>query len=55
MLSETTAAYMKLAFESAQRLARIKSPLEIPGLFAELAMKQLAIFQNLIVPNQSLR
>jgi hypothetical protein len=55
MLSEAAAAYMKLAFESAQRLARIKSPLEIPGLFAELAMKQLAIFQNLIVPNQSLR
>jgi len=55
MLSETAAAYMKLAFESAQRLAQIKSPLEIPGLFAEIAMKQLAIFQILVVPNQSLR
>jgi hypothetical protein len=44
MLSEAAAAYMKLAFESAQRLARIKSPLEIPGLFRDEATRDLPKF-----------
>ena len=42
-LPEISQAYMQLTFEFAQRLARIKSPSEIPSVFAELATRQLAI------------
>jgi hypothetical protein len=51
-LPEFVQAYMQLGFEFAQRLAQIKSPFEIASVFAELAPKQLAIFQNLVIPNQ---
>ena len=51
-LPEITQRYMQLAFEFAQRLAQIKSPFEVPSVFAELATKQLAIFQNLVVPTR---
>ena len=51
-LPEITQGYMQLAFDFAQRLAQIKSPFEIPSVFAELATKQLAIFQNLVVPTR---
>lgn len=42
-LPEISQAYMQLTFEFAQRLARIKSPFEIPSVLAELATRQLAI------------
>jgi hypothetical protein len=51
-LPEFAQAYMQLGFEFAQRLAQIKSPFEIASVFAEVATKQLAIFQNLVIPNQ---
>jgi hypothetical protein len=54
-LPEVAQAYMQLPFEFAQRLAQIKSPFEIPSVFADLATKQFTIFQSLIVPNQSWR
>jgi hypothetical protein len=54
-LPEVAHAYMQLPFEFAQRLAQIKSPFEIPRVFADLATKQFIMFQNLIVPNQSWR
>jgi hypothetical protein len=54
-LPEFAQAYMQLGFEFAQRLAQIKSPFEIASVFAELAPKQLAIFQNLVIPKQRSR
>jgi hypothetical protein len=53
-LPEIAQAYMQLAFQFAQRLAQIKSPFEMPGVFAELATQQLAIFQNIVVPNHGI-
>ena len=50
-LPEIAQAYVQLAFQFAQRLAQIRSPFEMPAVVAELATKQLAIFQNLVVPN----
>jgi hypothetical protein len=52
---EVAQAYMQLPFEFAQRLTQIKSPFEIPSVFAEVATKQFTMFQNLVVPNQSWR
>lgn len=43
-LAEMSRAYMQLTFEFTQRLARIRSPFELPGLFAEFATRQFAIF-----------
>jgi len=54
-LPEIALANMQLAFEFAQRLAQIKSPFEIPSVFAELAAKQLTNFQTLLVLNHSSR
>jgi hypothetical protein len=51
-MPELAQAYMQLGFELAQRLAQIKSPFEIAGIFAEVATKQLAVFKNLVIPNQ---
>jgi len=53
-LPEIAQAYMQLAFQFAQRLAQIKSPFEMPGVVAELATQQLAIFQHLVVPNHGI-
>jgi hypothetical protein len=39
---------MQFGFEFAQRLAKIRSLFEIPGLLAELTTKQLAMFQHLL-------
>jgi hypothetical protein len=50
-LQEITQANMQFGLE----LARIRSPFEIPGLLAELTMKKLAMFQNLLHPRQSSR
>src|SRR5436190_370892 len=54
-LQEIIQANMQFGFEFAQRLARIRSPFEIPGLLAELSTKQFAMFQNLLHPRQSSR
>jgi len=54
-LPEIALANMQLAFEFAQRLAQIKSPFEIPSVFAELAAKQLTNFQTLLILNHSSR
>ena len=55
-LQEIAQAHMQLAIQFVQRLAQIKSPFEMPGVFAELATQQLAIFQNLVVlPNHGTR
>jgi hypothetical protein len=51
-LPEFAQAYMQLGFEFAKRLTQIKTPFEIASVFAELAPKQFAIFQNLVIPNQ---
>ena len=53
-LLEAAVANMQFAVEFAQRLATVKSPLEIPGLFAELTSKQMAMFRHLVLSNQSL-
>jgi hypothetical protein len=47
-LQEITQANMQFGFEFVQRLAKIRSPFEIPGLLAELTTKQLAMFQHLL-------
>lgn len=52
-LPELAQAYMQLGFEFTQRLAQIKSPFEFASVFAELATKQFAIVQNLVIPKQS--
>jgi hypothetical protein len=54
-LPEIAQANMQLAFEFAQRFARIKSPFEIPSVLSELLFKQFAIFQKAAFPNQSTR
>ena len=43
-LLEIALANMQFALEIAQRLVTIKSPFEIPALFAELTSKQMAMF-----------
>lgn len=53
-LLELALANMQFALETTQRLVTIKSPFEIPALFAELTSKQLAMFRNLVLSNQSL-
>jgi hypothetical protein len=53
-LLEIGLANMQFALEIAQRLVTIKSPFEIPALFAELTSKQMAMFQNLVLSRQSL-
>jgi len=52
-LTEIAQANMLLAFEFTQRLARLKSPFELPSVLSELTRKQSAMFQNLVFPNQS--
>lgn len=46
MLLEMAQANMQLAIEYAQRLATIRSPLELPGLIAEFTSKRIAMFQK---------
>jgi hypothetical protein len=48
-LLEIALANMQFALEIAQRLVTIKSPFEIPALFAELTSKQMAMFRNLVL------
>jgi hypothetical protein len=43
-LVEIAQANMRFAFEFVQRLATIKSPVEFPGVMAELTSKRIAIF-----------
>jgi Phasin protein len=45
-LLEMTQANMQLAFEFAQRLATIRSPVEILSVFAEFTSKRIAMFQK---------
>jgi hypothetical protein len=45
-LLEMTQANMQFAFEFAQRLATIKSPIEFPGVIAEFTSKRVAMFQE---------
>jgi hypothetical protein len=54
-LPELAQAYMQLGFEFAQRLSQIKSPFEFASVFAELATKQFALVQTLVIPKQSSR
>jgi hypothetical protein len=49
-LPKLAQAYMQLGFEFTQKLAQIKSPFEISSVFADVAVKQLAIFQNSVIP-----
>ena len=53
-LLELALANMQFTFEFTHRLATIKSPFEIPGLFAELTSKQMAMFRHLVLSSQSL-
>jgi hypothetical protein len=43
---EMAQANMQFAFEFAQRLASIKSPVEIPSVIAEFTSKRFAMFQK---------
>jgi hypothetical protein len=54
-LPDLAQANMQLAFEFAQRLAQMKSPLELPTMFSELMIKQFAMFQNAFFSNLSTR
>ena len=45
-LLEMAQANMQLAFEFAQRLATIRSPVEILGVIAEFTSKRIAMFQK---------
>jgi Phasin protein len=45
-LLEMAQANMQFAFEFAQRLATIRSPLEFPSVIAEFASKRIALFQK---------
>ena len=46
MLLEMAQANMQLAFEFAQRLAAIRSPVEILSVIAEFTSKRIAMFQK---------
>jgi hypothetical protein len=46
MLLEMAQANMQLAIEYAQRLATIRSPLDLPGLVAEFTSKRIAMFRK---------
>ena len=54
-LPDLAQANMQLAFEFAQRLAQMKSPLELPTMLSELMIKQFAMFQNALFSNLSTR
>jgi hypothetical protein len=41
---------VQLAFECAHRLGRVRSPFEVPGVLAEIAMKQLTMFRSFVLP-----
>jgi hypothetical protein len=43
-LLEIAQANMQFAFEFAQRLATIRSPVELPGIFAEFTSNRIAMF-----------
>jgi hypothetical protein len=45
-LLEMAQANMQFPFEFAQRLATIRSPVEIPSVFAEFTSKRIAMFQK---------
>jgi phasin protein len=45
-LLEMAQANMQFAFEFAQRLATIRSPLEFPSVIAEFANKRIALFRK---------
>lgn len=45
-LLETAQANMQFAFEFAQRLATIRSPLEFPSVIAEFTHRRIAMFQK---------
>jgi hypothetical protein len=45
-LLEMAHANMQLAFEFAQRLATIRSPVEFPGVIAEFTSKRIAMFRK---------
>jgi hypothetical protein len=45
-LLEMAQANMQFAFEFAQRLATIRSPVEFPGVIAEFTNRRIAMFQK---------
>jgi hypothetical protein len=45
-LLEIAQANMQFAFEFAQRLATIRSPVELPGVIAEFTSKRIAMFRK---------
>jgi hypothetical protein len=45
-LLEMAQANMQFAFEFAQRLATIRSPVEFPGIIAEFTSKRIALFRK---------
>jgi hypothetical protein len=45
-LMEMAQANMQFAFEFAQRLAAIRSPVEFPNVIAELTSKRIAMFRK---------
>ena len=45
-LLEIAQANMQFAFEYAQRLATIRSPVEFPGIIAEFTSKRIAMFRK---------
>ena len=45
-LLEMAQANMQFAFEFAQRLAAIRSPIEFPSVIAEFTSKQIAMFRK---------
>jgi hypothetical protein len=53
-LQEIAQANMQFAFEFAHGLSTIKSPFEIPSVLAELTIKQITTFRNLVLSSQSL-
>jgi hypothetical protein len=45
-LLEMAQANTQFAFEFAQRLATIRSPVELPGIIAEFTSKRIAMFRK---------
>ena len=46
-LQEAAQAEMNFAFESAQRLATIRSPVEFPRIIAEFTSKRIALYMEM--------
>jgi hypothetical protein len=53
LLQRTAQVNMQFAFEFLHGLATIKSPFEIPGVIAQLTIKQMAMFRNIVFPTRA--